>query len=226
MSSPSASTQNEREPMPQIGLLEHERRYLLRSFQILVVVMLLLNLGGCRWFIGLQKQQGKSSLVRNLYPPRTSAGWPSMTPSLLAWPKPEKKAYFGGAVMFVRSVYATAWDDAGTHYSMEVIGCGMPLNSYEIRTIRVVQRDGTVRFAEPPIGTAPRIRLAPLGVLGNTLIHTSAAWLMIGVLPIVPSLIGRSTKASRWAELHLCQGCGYDIQDLPICPECGRPHHE
>ncbi|MFG0246313.1 MAG: hypothetical protein ACF8MF_09735 [Phycisphaerales bacterium JB052] len=76
--------------MSQTGLLEHERRYLLRSFQLLFVVMLLLNLVGCRWFIGLQMQQGKSSLVRNLYPPRSSAGWPTITLTVLSWPKPEK----------------------------------------------------------------------------------------------------------------------------------------
>ncbi len=158
-----ASTQRPPDPMPEIGLREHERRYLRRSLLILCIVFGLLNVIGCRVFISPQLGLGKDGLVRVGYSTYCDEYWPSIPPDPWDWPSPDRCATFRGASPFVSSNYASA-SDKGMHYTMDVFGCGFPLNAYEIRTIRITKSDGTIVLADPPIGQPARIRVSLIGL--------------------------------------------------------------
>ncbi|MFI4896321.1 MAG: hypothetical protein ACIARR_00675 [Phycisphaerales bacterium JB059] len=51
------------------------------------------------------------------------------------------------------------------------------------------------------------------GFLINTLVYAGACWL----------LLAAPGGAVRWrrARRGLCPACGYDLNGLPACPECG-----
>ena len=216
-----ASTQRPPDPMPEIGLKEHERCYLRRSLYVLCILFGLLNLIGCRVFISPGVGMGKESLVRYGYSRYAEGSWPSIPPKPWDWPSPEKSADFRGASEFIRATYAMAYED-GVHYSMDVLGCGFPFNTYEIRTLRIIKRDGTIVLADPPVGATARIRFSLIGFAINTFTLAGVCWLFIGMLPCVIMVLDRRSVARQWRAKWLCPGCGYDVQDLPICPECGR----
>lgn len=215
-----ASTRAAPETKPQTGLLEHERRYLRRSILILCVVFGLLNLVGCRLLFGDGKPDSMMQLRRSGWSTYTNDYWPSIPPKPWEWPRPERRADFSG-VPFGSACYATAWED-GTHYSMDVYAIGFPLSTYDVRTLRIIEHDGTVVLAEPPIGATPRVRLSLVGLGVNTMLQAGVVWVLIALLPCGVAVLERGTLARKWEEQWLCPGCGYDVQDLPICPECGR----
>ena len=218
-----ASTQRPPDPMPEIGLKEHERRYLRRSLLILCIVFGLLNVIGCRVFISPQLGLGKDGLVRVGYSTRCDEYWPSIPPDPWDWPSPDRCATFRGATPFVSSSYASA-SDKGMHYTMDVFRCGFPMNAYEIRTVRITKNDGTIVLADPQFGQPARIRVSLIGIGVNTLSSAGGIWLIIGVLPCVFIVLDRRSRARLWREQWMCSGCGYDVQDLPNCPECGTPN--
>ncbi|MHA7813593.1 MAG: hypothetical protein ACX94C_09395 [Phycisphaerales bacterium] len=216
-----ASTQQPPDPMPQTGLREGERRYLRRSLLFLCIIFGLLNLIGCRLLIANAANPDKCVLRRVGWSTYTDDYWPSIPPKPWNWPRPERRADFRGGGAFINACYATAWED-GTHYSMDVYASGFPLNTYERRTLRIIEKDGTVLLAQPPIGQSPRIRLSFIGLTINTLCAAGLVWLLIALLPCTLIVLDRASRARQWASQWLCPGCGYDVQDLPVCPECGR----
>ncbi len=216
-----ASTQHTPDQKPPTGLLEGERRYLRLSLAILCIIFALFNLIGCRLLIDTATEPDKSVLRRVGWNTYTDEYWPSIPPKPWNWPRPERRADFRGGGAFINACYATAWED-GTHYSMDVYASGFPLNTYERRTLRIIEHDGTILLADPPPGQAPRIRLSFVGLAVNSVTAAGLVWFLIALVPCTLAVLDRASCARQWAIDWLCPGCGYDVQDLPICPECGR----
>lgn len=58
----------------------------------------------------------------------------------------------------------------------------------------------------------------PLGLIVNPILYAGPPWLVLmGVFGVSAWL-----KRRRWLANALCLHCGYDLQDLPNCPECGN----
>ncbi len=185
----------------------------------------LLNGVLCRVHLGLHVQTGTSSLFRDTYQSGKSKAWPSTTPGFARWPRVEKIAYFYGPVDLVESVYAVAWDSDRTKYEMDAVFVGRPFPTFEIKETRVTQ-SGIILQANPPVGKPPQIRWNLLGIFVNPMVYAVGAWVIIGLVPIEIAILGRRERYRKWAKEALCPVCGYDIQDLPICPECGTPSHK
>ena len=63
----------------------------------------------------------------------------------------------------------------------------------------------------------PRPMLIPMGVVFNPLIIGIPAWLVLCVPPVLVRAAIRVVRGQR----GVCAWCGYEVQSLEICPECG-----
>jgi hypothetical protein len=85
--------------------------------------------------------------------------------------------------------------------------------------IAVTPTSGEVHIPRPGLShPVPKARLAGVTVstlLGVTLIAFGAS--------LVARSICKAVWTSRDARAALCPGCAYQMTDLSICPECGRP---
>lgn len=56
-------------------------------------------------------------------------------------------------------------------------------------------------------------RIKPLGMMANTLIYAALLWM--------PILLARQFRNRRRIAANRCARCGYDVETLDQCPECG-----
>lgn len=207
---------------PSVKITQGEERYLKRSLIILFTLIAIINAVVCRLTMGAQLHAGSSTLVRidQLSSRIQSGQWPAATPCGMNWPAPEKMAYFESPVPFVESVYAVGWNKDRAKYEMEVIRVGVPFNTIEIKKTQV-SLHGVISHSNPPAGNEPGMRWVGWGLLINPMIYAVVIWLSIGLVPVAFVAYGRYSQYRNWANKALCSRCGYDIQELPICPECG-----
>jgi hypothetical protein len=214
------------DPPASAKLTRGEIRYLYRSFIVLWVVLLIAVLIFGLFVMRPQLRGGPDTLLRTRSYPRRGAPirWPSSTPRSMRWPEPDKAATFDSPASFADAILATAWDADSTNYVMEVIRTGAPWTIVEIKKTSVVQH-GQVLHRSPPVGKEPSLRIRPIGIMLNAGLYALGAWFFIGFLPVADRQSTRRQRHKAWVKSEMCGVCGYDILDLPICPECGTPSH-
>ncbi len=112
------------------------------------------------------------------------------------------------------------------HYFMEV-GAGWPFVSWkgEWRTIGRGS-DGAMNWFGIPVSHPEAIghpMLLPLMPIFPGAILSTLFWSLY--LVVLFEIVKRTTRAARRvlrARRGRCPSCGYDIMDLPVCPECGH----
>lgn len=190
--------------------------------RIWVVVLLLILLGG-GVLLFLQSYVDLSSMHRDGYQRRPrgltgSSAWPH------DWPAPKHWALFKGPLPFVSSVYAVSWDTEGNKYFVDAVVVELPASVVYKRKTRVLKKQGIVNPALPT-DWVTRYNIDPTSLLIHSLLYTTVVWVLIGALPAAAEHSHeRELQRQREREL-MCLHCQYDIQDLPICPECGNPSH-
>ena len=63
----------------------------------------------------------------------------------------------------------------------------------------------------------PKVTYHPLGLIVNPLIYAMPIWLVLMLIRHLLIVLKRRRRVAR----GVCLGCGYDIQELSECPECG-----
>lgn len=206
--------------VPSWDVTPSEVRYLCKLFIFAFIFLLIANAIVCRFLIGVHVRSGAYPLMH--ISTDYSSTWPAFTPWGEHWPAPKRMAKYKGPVKQVGSTYAVGWDSNHARYVMDVVHIGKPFNTIEIKKT-LVTKGGEVLHANPPIGEDPQMRWKPFGVIMNPLIYASGLWFFIGLIPVAVSVLNRYSRYRQWAAEALCPKCGYDIFDLPICPECGTP---
>tara|TARA_R110002111_G_scaffold256474_1_gene323711 strand:- start:257 stop:736 length:480 start_codon:yes stop_codon:yes gene_type:complete len=148
--------------------------------------------------------------------------WPALPPRGDKWPEPERIAVYSGLEEFLESTYAVGWDSNYARYVMNVVHIGKPFNTIETKET-LVTKNGEVLHANPPVGAEPQMRWKIFGVILNPFIYSFVIWAFCGLFPVRVIALNRYSRYRRLAADALCPKCGYDILDLPICPECGTP---
>lgn len=214
------------ERVPSWDITPSEVRYLCRLFIFAFIFLLIGNAIVCRFFIELHVRPGARSLERVAeYRMSNPYEWPAMTPWGGQWPAPSRIARYsstGSRSFFVESSYAVGWDSNYARYVMDVVRVGEPFNTIEIKKT-LVTKNGEILHANPPVGVDPKMKWKIFGVIMNPLIYASGFWFCFGLIPVAVSALNRYSRYRQWAAEALCPKCGYDILDLPICPECGTP---
>jgi len=138
------------------------------------------------------------------------------------WPATDHQGYYtgGGLSDFSDLTIAYAYGPNDAHYSMEVFRVGVPFTTIEARMRRHTE-GGVVILAEPGIGEKASAHWRGEGVLFNPLLIAVPIWIVIGFISPTLNKWDRGIKYRTWAKRWMCTGCGYDVQELPICPECG-----
>lgn len=187
------------------------------------LIVLILNLLGGGVFLYLQSYVNLSSMHRDGYTRRArgfieNPAWPH------DWPAPKHWALFEGPLPFVSSVYAVSWDNEGNKYFIDAVVVELPSSVIYKRKTRVLKTGG-IADATRSTDWRTRYNIDPTGLLTNSLLYTTVIWVFIGGLPAAARYSReRELQRQRIREL-MCLHCQYDIQDLPICPECGNPSH-
>lgn len=189
------------------------------------IVVLIFNLVGSWVLVNMQVALGQQSLSRDTSffnrPPKV---WPIKPIETVYWPDPKNVAEYTGAIPLVRSTLATSWDNEGNKYFMEVVHMDLPSVIYAKGTIRMSNRSGTIipRYSRPTVTSAI---INPLALVWYPLVQTAALMLPFVLYIFSLSWYRYRLEQRNYLEL-LCLQCGYDILDLPICPECGSPSHK
>lgn len=193
---------------------------LAHRFLYIWIVIVALNVVGSGVLLYLQTTVDSGLMRRLDYRLQRSKSmnlpaWPS------TWPAPKHWASFDGPLPFVSSVYAVSWDEDGTKYYLDAVVTHMPAPVCFKRRIRVIDSRNTSGSTK----WATQYLIDPAGLLFNSLLGTSTVWVLFCGLPAVAEHSHeRELQRQREREL-MCLHCQYDIQDLPICPECGNPSH-
>ena len=196
-----------------------EVRYLFRFFVWTFIVLLFVNAIVCRFIIGFAGQSLVHTTTNGMSYPYS---WPALPPRGDKWPEPERIAVYSGLEEFLESTYAVGWDSNYARYVMNVVHIGKPFNTIETKET-LVTKNGEVLHANPPVGAEPQMRWKIFGVILNPFIYSFVIWAFCGLFPVRVIALNRYSRYRRLAADALCPKCGYDILDLPICPECGTP---
>ncbi len=140
-------------------------------------------------------------------------GWAARRPHEFVWPDPDswmRETKFGFTEYYIAGPRLR---EDGNRFSMEVQHLGWPLPVIEVKQMWWDWSDP--RLEGPESDPAPG--LLPLGLVMNPLIVGLPVWLLVGVLPVTAALGRRGLRARR----GLCPWCGYAIEALSTCPECG-----
>jgi ribosomal protein L32 len=197
-----------------------EKRYLRRSFLIAWPILAIANLIAAYVFMN----SGANSLSHKENK-RAYGAWPSYSFDEILWPLPHIVVYHEDPSGYVRGYYAIGHSKPDTRYTMDVIETGFPLSTIEIKKSRVT-KGGQLVHSTPPVGKPARMRWKLTGVLLNPTIIAGTIWIFVAYLPVAIRRDRRRTRAKARLKQSLCQVCGYDILDLPICPECGTASHK
>lgn len=98
---------------------------------------------------------------------------------------------------------------------------GIPFTAISAKEVRSVHSHGSSTLWPPVLDGSmygpPAVTYHPLGLILNPIIYALLAWLVLmGVRWML--LTRRARKRERQG---LCVSCGYAMDDLSVCPECG-----
>lgn len=186
---------------------------------ILSLIIIVLFLAAANAPFAMTKYRSRSTQYRStheqLYNAQASAlGWPSKTPHVKEWPKPNDVTVWSE---FGYREYAANWynedDSSLDQYGMTVQKLGWPLPVVEFKEMNWNQIDESLKGPE----SHPRPHVIPLGLILNPFIVGVSMWLVISLVPLIIKVRIRSTNQRR----GLCVWCGYELNNLNSCPECG-----
>ncbi len=210
------------EPPPLVGMTNDERRMLKRVFVFVYIAFFILHLIFCVVIFVFDTREDRQSFYReSSYWNSSQPSWPSSTPRSEVWPDAVRIAHYRSNSSLISSVYASA-NDKGFYYSMDVFQINLPFTAIETKKT-LTKRGVVLTSRNPPKHQDPSMTFKPLGIILNPGIYTLVVWSLICYLPIQVLVFERRSDYRRWMKRTLCPICKYDIQDLPICPECGTP---
>jgi hypothetical protein len=190
---------------------------------LLVLFLLVGALGSLifaiQWLPGLSHQVVGS--MQTLRGNEVTVGWPSRTPHELPWPAPNYWHLTRGTGRWFYQAQYREEDGVSPQFAMELTQAGWPVAAVQRKLLWWDESDPALQDVGRE-GSSPGTRIRPLGLLINTLAVGGAAWLLLVGLPLTTLIAYRRlVRASRKKHAR-CLGCGYEIDGLDKCPECGR----
>lgn len=146
-------------------------------------------------------------------PEATAKGWPVSTPHDRVWAEPESRSSWSAFAYEEFHVSSPNPESGANGFGMEVQRLGWPLAVVEIRQMWWDWGDPALEGPEPD----PRPQLVPTGLVFNPLIVGGSLWLVLCVLPMAARVMRRGVRGRSGR----CVWCGFEVEDLEVCPECG-----
>ncbi|MDF1809872.1 MAG: hypothetical protein P1U42_09280 [Phycisphaerales bacterium] len=221
MRTPPENYNSERGAPPSSKCTRGEFRYLFKSFILLWIVFAITNMVVSKLLIHSQLNTS-SHLDSFVLLPKSKNGWRSSTPNDYTWPKAQKGMNYGSPSRLVMSTYRVAWNqDRSIKFEMDLVHIGAPFVSIEMKKTKIIE-NGILIHATPPLDSDPDLRWKLFGLILNPTLFATLLWLPLGLLPVSVRSHMRYVRYNKWIKQNMCRGCGYDIMDLSICPECGE----
>jgi hypothetical protein len=190
-----------------------EVRLLLVSLVVLVLLAAAMNVP-----FAITKMRSRSTPVGMKWEQHEGAdaaarGWPVSTPHRRVWDAPESWSRWSGFGYEEFHVSSPTPAPGVNGFSMQVQRLGWPLAVVEIRQMWWDWNDPALDGPEPD----PRPQLVPTGLVLNPLMMGGGLWLVLCVLPMAVRVARRVVRRRRGR----CAWCGFEVQALAVCPECG-----
>jgi len=195
-------------------LHKHEAWWLILSLLVVVLICASVNVG-----FALTKMRSRTDAYAPQQisvegPEAAAIGWPTATPHDQAWPPPENITRWSSFGIIESHARRSNTEPGRNGYSMQVQHLGWPMPVIELKQMWWDWDDPALQGPEPD----PRPMLIPMGLVANPILVGVPVWLILCASPILFLCVRRFLRAHK----GLCAWCGFEVEDQPLCPECGR----